>query len=243
MVNQVTLTGMVISSAPVGDYDKRLVILTKERGKITAFAKGSRRPNSPYVAGSRPFSFGEFTLYQGKEAYTLTGINISNYFAEMANDLDKVYYGMYFLELSEYFSKENVEAKDMLNLLYASFLAIQKNVIPLKLIRHIFELKIFEINGEYPDVYRCMGCGSSNVSHFCASVNGALCTECHRHKKDAIALVTSTFYTLQYIISSPISKLYTFTVSEDVLSELQMVMARWMAANTDKQFKSLELIQ
>lgn len=243
MVNQIKLTGIVLSAAPVGEYDKRLVILTGQRGKITVFVKGARRPSGRFAAGSRPFSFGDFTLYQGREAYTLVDMDISNYFDDIAMDMYAVYYGFYFLELADYYSHENVSAKDMINLLYISLKALGSKSIPNRLIRYIYELKVFAINGEYPNVFQCVHCGNTDgLTGFSVEKSGAVCRKCATAIKDMVQINTSTFYTMQYIISSPISKLYSFTVTDEVLTELSMVMGRWRTKYIDRQFKSLDFL-
>jgi len=149
MREQVSVTGMVLKASPVGEYDRRLVILTCERGKITAFARGARRPGNALMACSGPFVFGKFTLYEGKESYTLAGAEVTNYFREIAADMEAACYGSYFLEFADYYGRENVEAVDILKLLYQSLRALLKENIPNRLVKPVFELKLMQLNGEY----------------------------------------------------------------------------------------------
>ena len=135
MKEMVSAAGMVLKAAPSGEYDKRLVILTRELGKITAFARGARRPGNSLMAAGRSFVFGTFRLFQGRDAYTLSSAEITNYFDEIAMDMEAACYGSYFLEIADYYSRENMDATDMLKLLYQSLRALLKPAIPNPLVK------------------------------------------------------------------------------------------------------------
>lgn len=243
-VNQITVMGMVLSATPIGEYDKRVVILTKERGKLSAFAKGARKPGSALSGSVIPFSFGEFTIYQGRTSYTLVSASISNYFAELRTNMESVYYGFYFIEIADYYCKEANDETQMLKLLYQSLRALSKESIPNLLIRYIYELKAICINGEAPQVFQCVVCGDrERLGQFSVKKGGRICCECGRDVYDGMQLDTSTWHALQYIVSTKVERLYTFTVSELVLRELGMVMERYMEVYVDRRFKSLEILE
>lgn len=68
------------------------------------------------------------------------------------------YYGFYFLEFANYYTKEQNDEREMLKLLYQTMKALTSPHIPNLLIRRIFELKAFCINGEGPQVFQCVRC-------------------------------------------------------------------------------------
>ncbi len=207
------VTGMVLLTAPVGEYDKRLVILTKERGRITAFARGARRPNSALIAAANPFCFGEFECYEGRDSYSVVKAQVQNYFRELAQEPKLASYGFYFLEIANYYTRENLDETMMLKLVYQSLRALLMPNIDNQLVRRIFEMKAMVINGEYPIVSPGEGYDDSTV------------------------------YALNYVVGSSIEKLYTFKVTESVMKEMGTIIERFMDKIIDRKFQSLEFLK
>ena len=180
---------MILSVAPIGEYDKRVVILTKEKGKISAFAKGARRPNSPLAGACTPCNFGKFMLYEGRNSNTLQSAEIENYFAELRTDVEAAYYAFYFLEFADFYTREANDEREMLKLLYQTMRVLTKKIIPFELVRYIFELKALSVSGEGPQVFQCVRCGNrERPCVFSVKEGGLVCSECGQNVYDGMRL-------------------------------------------------------
>ena len=207
-----SVTGIILKAEPFGEYDRRVVILTKECGKIAAFARSARKQGSRLLAATNPFCFGEFKVYKGRTSYNVTEATISNYFESLREDFEGACYGMYFLEVMDYYTRENNDEKNMLKLLYQSLRALCHEGLDNRLVRYIFEVKALALNGEYPGLPE------------------------QKSYRD------STVYAVSYIVNSTVEKLYTFKVTEDVLAELKEIADIFRHRFIDRKFKSLEIL-
>ena len=218
MTDEIEVSGVVVSCLPIGEYDKRVVIITAEHGKVHAFARGARRTNSKLLAGTDPLTFATFKLVSGKSAYTLVEVKIVNYFNELKRDIDRVYYGFYFMELAAYFSRENIGEKVLVNLIYMAFKALEAKKAELepKFIKAIFEWKIFEIEGIMPLIENGMLLGKK--------------------------LNPSTIYAIKFISVTEVTKIFSFDLEPRSKKEFIELAQEYRNLNTDTQFKSLEMI-
>lgn len=207
------VTGIVLKQSPAGEYDRHISLLTKERGKISAFARGARKPGNKLAAAAAPFSFGRFKLYEGKNSYTLVEAEIQNYFEKLRSDYEGACYGMYFAEVADYYTRENNDEREMMKLLYQSLRALCAESLPNQLVQCVFECKAIAVSGEFPG------------------------PPADRQLEE------STVYALQYIAASSIERLYTFVVSDSCLAELRQVAKDYMKRFVGKEFKSLEVLQ
>jgi len=238
------VNGIVLSSMPIGEYDKRIVLLTKEAGKVAAFVRGARKPNSPYVGISNAFIYGEFELYRGRSSYTVNKANAIEYFTSVTSDIDNMMMGSFFLEVANYYAQENADEKMRLLLLYRALQVIGKDGRDLELIRYIYELKTMIINGEYPNLFECKNCGTGDeLVMLSGDLEGVLCNQCKSGDKSGIMLSKSTLYALQYVAGSDIKKLFSFELKPDIREEFIDVVKRLEVKYMNHEFNSVEFLK
>lgn len=210
--NLIKLNGIIINETDYNEYDKLITLLTREKGKIKAYAFNVRKSNSKNIGKAKLFTLGTFELRENNESYTLENIIIKEDFNDLTKDYESVCYASYFIELADYFSYENIESEEVIDLLYFALKSLIKGIVDKKLIRRIFELKILKYQGEYKD--------SDNLLD----------------KNKTLK------YTWDFVISSLPQKLFTFKLSDEIFKKFNDEVAIEMRDKVSIKFKSLNEI-
>ena len=209
----VNVTGIVLKSDNYAEYDRRITLLTDERGKITVFVHGARKSGNRFMATTEPFAFGRFSLTEGRSAYNMQQADISCYFEELRADLEGFYLGSYILEIADYYSRENNDDLELLKLVYQSLKAIVSGKFSLRLIQAVYQIKAIVVNGEFPGV----PVGRS--------------------------LMPGTVHAVEHVMRAPVEKLYTFSLSEEVLDEFARLSDEFRKRLIHKNFNSLVMVE
>jgi len=188
-------------------------MLTDDRGKISAFAKGARRSGSKFVAATNLFCFGDFGLYGARNSYSINEAKITNYFSFLREDFKGAYYGMYFAEIADYYCHENLNDKEMLTLMYQSLRALESEKFDNRLIKACFEIKAVSIEGEFPGL------------------------------RDNAKYDKDTIYTVDYILRTPSVGLYSFSVKDNILKELITIGNDIVRYSIDQPLKSAQILE
>ena len=213
MSENLEVTGMVLISVPAGEYDRRVEILTKERGRISGFVRGARRPGSPVMAAASPFVFGTFKISQGRSAYQIHEARVDNYFEKLRSDITAACYGAYFREILQYVTRENNDETALLLLAYQSLRALESDAFDNRLVRAVFEIKTVMLEGEYPG------------------------------PRLGAQYLDATLYTLDFLFKTPPARIYTFGVKPEVLQELESYAKWLCGRTWDHKFRSLQILE
>jgi DNA repair protein RecO (recombination protein O) len=176
---------LVLRSYKLGETSKVVVLLTRERGKVRAVAKGARGARPRYQSALEPLSEVRVSLYgrQGVELYRLGECELirSAYLAG-SRELETTLSLSYFADLLDAFSPDGAAEDAVYRLAIAVIRATEEGVAPRVLARYI-EAWLLKLHGLYPPLDRCSSCGGAlpggeREYHFPA--HGFVCAQCGR---------------------------------------------------------------
>ena len=177
------LLGIVVSESDYSETSKILQVLTPKYGIISVLSKGCKRLKSDLRSVSNKLTFGTFNvIYKENKLSTLVSVDVQNRFKNILNDIEKISYASFLLELSYQVSKQNFNSL-VYEFLISGLTKIDEGFDAL-VITNIIELKYLDLLGVMPMLDECVVCGSkNNIATISSYKGGYLCNKCRGNEK------------------------------------------------------------
>lgn len=233
------IEGIIISERDYGETSKILNLMTKE-GIIGLMAKGAKTMKSDLRSVTMKLSYGEYAFYhkEGKLS-TLTSGDIINHFKNIRQDITKISYASFLLELSEQVIKQH-NHEDVYNLLREGLLKIEEGYDPI-VITNIIELKYLDFLGVMPIIDNCSICGSPHgIKTLSSDIGGYICTKCYKNEPLVDEKTIKLIRMFYYVDIAKISKL---DISPNIKKEINDFLDKYYDKYTGLYLRSKSFLK
>lgn len=233
--------GLIIREQQTGEDDRLVTILTRDYGILRAFVRGAKRIRSKSQSATQLFAYGKYSIYRGKDAYSIDEAQPVEIFFDLRNDIASLSLAQYFCELAGELAPVEDDADEYLRLVLNALHMLSKNKRPHAQLKAIVELRMMTLSGYMPDLVACGDCSNfDEEGMFFSPVEGQIfCGECVSDHT-CIALPNSVLSAMRHICYSEDAKLFSFTLQEESLKFLSEVTENFLMTQTAKKFKTLD---
>ena len=190
-------TAVCLRTVNYSDTSQVVTLFTRERGKVGAIAKGSRRAKSSFGGAIEVFSFGDIVFApsaSGKLA-TLTEFEQRADFLGLRRKLFNLNCGLFAAELLEAFTQDHDPHADLFDCFVRFLSDCQGAGDDIEAIGFLilFQLSLLAGIGTKPVLERCVNCQAVfgdnwRQAYFSSIANGLICQDCEQAFTDKIRL-------------------------------------------------------
>lgn len=231
-------TGIVLKQTEYGESNRMILIFTKEYGIINAAVYGAKSLKGGKGVACQVLSFSEFELSKSKgDIYTVSSANLKESFFPIAEDMGKLSLAAYLCDITYYaVGTENPEER-VLSLLLNTLYAISYNNTEIRKAKCVYEMRMMCLLGYKPTLTKCVRCGNiKNIVSFSIKSGGLICSDC---PSEGIPIGKSVAKALGFIISEEDKRMFSFTLSEELLKALERICEDYVRTQLDMEFASL----
>lgn len=241
MLNRIE--GIVLKTQDYGEANKIVTLFSREGGKITAMARGSKKPASRLAAITQPFTHGSFLIQQGRGMGTMQqGEQLESY-RHIRQDIEATAYASFIVELIDRAVDDRSPQPSIFNLLQHALHAISEEYDP-EAIALFVEWKMLPVTGIYPTLHQCTNCGATEGEFaFSFQQIGFLCHRCFSVDQYIIRLTPAQVKLIRTFYTVPIEQVGKLTLKKETKIFIKKIVRTIYEEQTGIRLKTRSFIE
>ncbi len=236
------IAGIVLKERPVGEQDRFVDVLTKEKGVIELSVKGACKINGKSGSSTQLFAYSRFCCDKRKDRLYLNSAEPIHIFYDLRSSLTALSLASYFSEVLRYCISERTDSGNVLRLTLNTLHCLEKKLRSEQLLKSIFELRLMSEIGYMPDVLACKSCGvfEPEELYFSVEDGGFLCSDCFDDNGKWTKLRLPELSAIRHIVLADFDRLFNFRVSERAGDKLATFTEDYLLTHLERNFKTLD---